>query len=169
MKVRLLLASAALALSGLGATLVVPATMAAACDDGHWPASVQGRPTLFHANGPAGDYIWHDGDGWHVRVTHPGSAGVVFSGRIVSDEPLEGNPVKLEDRDVVALSADRKVITYRFTNYGGVDGFDFRTSCAHRLTFTGNVAGHRVPRTHIWLGDGNENPLQNPFVVTRVG
>ena len=168
MKVRLLLASGVLTLSGLGAALLAPATMAAACDDGHWPASVQDRPTLFHANGPGGDYIWHDGSGWHLRVTHPGSAEVVFSGRIVSDEPLDGDPVKLEGSDVVALSADRKTITYRFTNYGGVDGFDFRTSCAHRLTFTGNAAGHRIPRTHIWLGALNANPLENPFVVTRL-
>jgi hypothetical protein len=169
MNARLLLASAVLTLSGLGSALVAPATMAAACDDGHWPASVQGRPTLFHAGGRGGDYVWHDGDGWHLRVTHPGSAGITLSGQIVSSAPLDGDPVRLEAGDVVTLSLDRKTITYRFTNYGGVDGFDFRTSCAQRLTFLGKASGERLPRTRIWLGSGNEHPLENPFVVIRVG
>ena len=187
MSVRLWLSSGATALS-IVVALAMPASMAAAttpasataatgataeittttCSDGHWPASVQGVPTLFHAGARGGDYIWHDANGWHLRVTHAGTARVVFSGRIVSSAPLDEVPVKLEGRDYVALSADRKVITYRMVNYGRIDGFNFRTACAQRLTFTGNMAGSRLPTSRIWIGHNNRHPLQNPFIVTRV-
>jgi hypothetical protein len=181
MKLRLWFASAALTLSGLFAAVAVPATTLAAtaatgtsttatttCTDGHWPRSVQGRPTLFHAGARAGDYIWHDANGWHVRVTHATSTRFVFSGRIVSSAPLDAAPVKLEGRDYVALSADRKTITYRLVNYGGIDGFNFRTACARSLSFLGYMNGAKLPVTRIWLGYYNVHPLQNPFTVTRV-
>jgi hypothetical protein len=183
MKLRLRLASGMLTLSSLVAAVAVPTTTLAAttaagsataaatttaCTDGHWPRSVQGRPTLFHAGARAGDYIWHDSNGWHVRVTHATSTRFVFSGRIVSSAPLDAAPVKLEGRDYVALSSDRKTITYRLVNYGGIDGFNFRTSCARSLSFLGNVNGAKLPVTRIWLGYYNVHPLQNPFVVSRV-
>jgi hypothetical protein len=183
MKLRLWLASATLGLSSLFAAVAVPATTLAAttpaasatvaaattaCTDGHWPRTVQGRPTLFHAGARAGDYIWHDANGWHVRVTHATSTRFVFSGRIVSSAPLDATPVKLEGRDYVALSADRKTITYRLVNYGGIDGFNFRTACARRLSFLGYMNGARLPVARIWLGYHNVHPLQNPFIVTRV-
>ena len=139
-----------------------------ACVDGHWPASVQGRPLLFHAGARAGDYIWHDAKGWHLRVTHPGKAGVVFSGKIVSSAPLDEVPVRLEARDVVTLSADKKTITYRFVNYGGVDGFDFRASCSDRLVFTSRMAGLKLPDWRVRLGPHSRPPLENPFVIRRV-
>jgi hypothetical protein len=185
MRLRLWLGTGALGLSMIAA-MAMPVSMAAAttttaataapstpltattCTDGHWPASVQGVPTLFHAGARGGDYIWHDARGWHLRVTHAGTAGVVFSGRIVSSAPLDAVPVKLEGRDYVALSADRKVITYRMVNYGRIDGFDFRTACAQRLSFLGNMAGSRLSPARIWIGHNNRHPLQNPFIVTRV-
>ena len=139
-----------------------------ACVDGHWPASVQGRPLLFHAGARAGDYIWHDSKGWHVRVTHQGKAGVVFSGTIVSAAPLDEVPVRLEPQDVVTLSADKMTITYRFVNHGAVDGFDFRASCSDRLVFTGRMAGLRLPDWRVRLGLHSRHPLENPFVLRRI-
>jgi hypothetical protein len=184
MKLRLSIAAGMLTLSGFAGALAVPAGMLAAepaaartsvtaattattCA-GHWPASVQGVPTLYHVGARAGDYIWHDTNGWHVRVTHPTSSRVVFSGTIVSSAPLAERPVKLEGRDYVALSADRKTITYRLYNYGRIDGFNFKTECAHTLKFTGNMAGSRLSPARIWIGRANLHPLQNPFIVTRV-
>ena len=88
----------------LAAALIVPTTAAAAtatCDEGRWPAAAQGAPVTYHAGARAGDYLWHNGTGWHLRVTHPGSRRVVFSGRIVSDQPLTVSSVKLEAGDSV--------------------------------------------------------------------
>jgi hypothetical protein len=144
------------------------AATSAACTDGSWPASVQGRPTLFQAGATAGDYIWHDSAGWHVRVTHPGADRVVFTGVIVASAPLDATPVRLEENDVVTVGADMRTITYRLVNYGGVDGFDFTTSCAARVTFGGRAGGDLLPIWRVWVGHNDRHPLENPFVVRRV-
>ncbi len=180
------LASGLFCLSGLGVALAAPMSVAAAdpdpaaaavadgaitttaCTAGHWPASVQGRPWL-HAGSRAGDYIWHDAAGWHLRVTHPGTRAVVFSGTIRSDEALTVKGVRLESQDSFTVSSDKKTVTYRFVNHGRVDGLDFRTDCAKHLSFGGRMNGHRLPVGRIWIGHRAHHPLQNPFTVRRIG
>jgi hypothetical protein len=176
---RHLVLSSLLGLSALGAALLVPTAAFAAtttattptptttCDEGRWPATVQGKPLAFVAGARAGDYIWHDSTGWHLRFTHPGSAKVVFSGTVVSSAALSVHPYRLEAGDTFALSADKKTLTYRFTNYGHIDGLDFRTACADRLWFRGSMAGVKLPVNRIWIGRAGHHPLQNPFVVLR--
>jgi hypothetical protein len=177
---RRLLASTLLGLSAITATILVPAATfaatsvatptaatAATCDEGRWPASVAGRPMSLKAGARTGDYIWHTSAGWHLRVTHPGRAGVIFSGRIVSNAALRVVPFKLESGDKFVLSADKKTLTYRFVNHGRIDGLDFTTACATRLMFRGSVAGTRLRPGRIWIGHAGRHPLQNPFVVLR--
>src|SRR4029450_7168656 len=86
--------SALLPLSAVGAGLLVPAATFAAepstCPATHWPASVHGMPTNLHPAARGGDYLWHNSNGWHLRVTHHGSRKVVFTGRIVSPTPITG-------------------------------------------------------------------------------
>jgi len=154
--------------TGVSSVESVAAAAAVACTDGHWPSSVQGRPMLFHAGARAGDYIWHDSAGWHFRVTHPGHGRVVFTGTIVASAPLTEAPVKLEKSDSVTLSADRKTITYRLVNYGFIDGFDFKTSCAARLAFGGRMDGVRLATWRIRIGHDDRHPLENPFVLRRI-
>jgi hypothetical protein len=178
------LASGLLCLSGLGIALAAPVSVAAAapdvavstpvvvtpaatCDAGHWPASVQGRPT-FHAGSRAGDRIWHDSTGWHLRVTHPGTKAVVFSGTIRSDAALTVKGARLESQDSFTLSADQKSVTYRFVNHGQIDGLDFTTDCAKHLSFAGRMNGHRLVIGRIWIGHRGHHPLQNPFAVRRI-
>ncbi|HEX5825272.1 MAG TPA: hypothetical protein VFY18_12510 [Candidatus Limnocylindrales bacterium] len=169
-------------LSAITAGLLAPASAFAAttspaastvstavvCTDGRWPLAVQGVPTLFHAGAQAGDYIWHDANGWHLRVTHVGSTRAVFTGRIVSSAPMTARAIRLEGGDTMALSADRLTLTYRFYNYGAVDGIDFKTACARRLAFSGSLNGAKLPVGRIWIGHGNHHPLQNPFAITRI-
>jgi hypothetical protein len=145
-----------------------PTTASDPACTGHWPIAAQGMPATFKAGARAGDYVWHSASGWHLRVTHVGTGKLVFSGRVVSDVPLSVTPVRLEGTDYVALSADKKTITYRLTNYGRIDGFDFTTACAQRLTFAGHVAGSRLPALRIWVGRYGRHPLQNPFSIIRV-
>jgi hypothetical protein len=169
---RHLVLSGLLSLSALTAALGIPATTLAsttACDEGRWPASVQGQPITFMAGARAGDYIWHNTTGWHIRFTHPGTARIIFSGTIVANTALSVTPYKLEGGDAFALSADKKTLTYRFSNYGRIDGLDFRTACATRLWFRGSVAGVRLPTGRIWIGRAGRHPLQNPFVILRTG
>lgn len=181
MHLRRSLLTGLLGLSVVAAGLLVPATSLASssstatgttttavCTDGHWPASVQGRPTILHSGGPAGDYIWHDAAGWHLRVTHATRIRRVFTGRIVASAPMAVTPFRTEAGDTIGLSADKLTITYRFINYGHVDGLDFRTACAHRVSFSGSMSGTRLPTSRIWIGYRNRHPLENPFVVIRV-
>jgi len=182
MTVRRPLLGGLIGLLALTAALVTPATTlaatptasavatASACTDGHWPASVQGVPTAWHAGGAAGDYVWHDATGWHLRVTHRGTGKVVFSGKIVASAPITSAvAVRLEGSDSIALSADKLTLTYRFTNYGKIDGLNFRTDCARRVSFAGSMGASKLPIGRIWVGRGNHHPLQNPFAVIRVG
>jgi hypothetical protein len=162
----LLAPATSFAASPSGATTAAAAT--AACTNGHWPASVQGKPTILHSGGRAGDYIWHDSAGWHLRVTHANSLRRVFTGRITASAPMTVKAFRTENADAIALSADNKTITYKFYNYGHVDGLDFKTDCARRVTFAGSMAGVKLPTSRIWIGHRNRHPLQNPFVVIRV-
>jgi hypothetical protein len=158
-----------LSLSALSAALIVPAGVFATttCDEGRWPTRVQGQPATFAAGARAGDYIWHDANGWHVHVTHPGSTRVGFSGTIVSNAALSVNGYRLESGDGFTLSADRKTLTYRFVNHGRIDGLDFRSACATRLSFRGSMAGAKLPVGRIWIGRAGHHPPQNPFVILR--
>ena len=155
----------------LGAALIVPTTASAVetavCDEGHWPAATQGKPITYTSGGRAGDYLWHNATGWHLRVTHVGSRRVMFSGRIVSDQPLSVNGVRLEGSDSFALSADKLTLTYRFANYGNTDGLDFRTACATKLRVRGSMAGEKLPVGRIWIGRAGTHPLSNPFTIER--
>jgi len=135
---------------------------------GRWPAAVQGKPAMYQPGARAGDYIWHDAAGWHLRVTKVTADKAVFSGRIRSDRPLTVAGVALESGDSFTLSADRLVLTYRFVNHGHVDGLDFRTACAERLGFAGSMNGRLLPTSRIWIGAASRHPLQNPFAIARV-
>jgi len=166
-----------IAVSLLSVALVAPAATSAASPTsttteatcaGRWPSSVQGAPTLLRSGGRAGDYIWHNSTGWHLRVTHTTSSRMVFSGRITATAPLKVTPYQLEGGDWIALSADRLTITYRFYNYGHLDGLDFTTACARRVTFSGYVNGTKLPTSRLWIGRDNRHPLQNPFAVLRI-
>lgn len=176
---RRLILSAMLSLGTIAGAFVLPAATFAAetgttptvttttCDEGRWPASTQGQPVTFKAGARAGDYIWHNSTGWHIRFTHPGTARRTFTGRIVSNTPLTVSSYKFESGDTFALSADHKTLTYRVRNYGHIDGLDFRTACATRLSFGGSMSGAKLPIGRIWIGHYGRHPLQNPFVVTR--
>lgn len=160
---------------GLCLAVLVPAAASAATTTtdeagctGHWPASVQGKPTTLKAGARAGDYLWHDSRGWHLRVTKVTSSKAVFTGRIRSDTPLRVSGVLLEKGDTFTLSADKLTLTYRFTNHGHIDGLDFRTACANRLGISGSMDGKLLPTARIWLGARGHHPLQNPFAISRV-
>jgi hypothetical protein len=164
---------------GLSLALLAPASAAAAGgpeptgtgDDagcpGHWPAAVQGKPATYAAGARAGEYLWHDARGWHLRVTKVNSERAVFTGRIKSDRPMTVSGVLLEEGDRITLSADRLTLSYRFANYGHIDGLDFRTACATRLDITGAMNGATLPASRVWIGANGRHPLGVPFAILR--
>lgn len=145
-----------------------PSATAAACDEQPWEAMVQGRPD-FHPGGLSGDYLWHDRSGFHLRVTHRGKEQIVYSGQLLASAPMRIEPVKLEGRDYVALSADHRYLTFRFYNYGRTDGVDFHTDCASRLQVRWlDANGHPVWHERVYLGAKSQHPQHVPFLVHRM-
>jgi hypothetical protein len=144
-----------------------PATTTS-CPNGHWPGLVQGRPESLRAGAAAGIYLWHSSTGWHLRATHRSHAKFVFTGRITASAPMRERPRRLEGNDWVALSADRKTISFRLTNYGGIDGFDFKTACASSITVTGRVQGKQLTSRQVFLGRHGSHPTSVPFTVERL-
>jgi hypothetical protein len=131
------------------------------------PSYVEGRPGNLHVRGATGDYLWHDGNGWHLRVTHRTKHRTVFRGVIRSDAPMTFQRVRDEKQDKVWLSSDGKTLAFRFVNYGAIDGVDFADSCASTVKFGLLLAGHRLGLNHIYIGAHEARPDHNPFVISR--
>jgi hypothetical protein len=135
--------------------------------DDAWPAWVQGRPDGFDAGDIGGVYLWHDNDGWHLRVTHATDDKAVISGVIHTPGRLvDVHGVALEKADQLTLGPDEHTMAFRFTNYGHIDGIDFRTACAPVLRFAFDRSGHLLPADRVFVGDDKNHP-GNPFRVFR--
>ena len=147
------------------------ATTNTKCDDerdGAWPWWTQGKPDSFEAGATGGVYMWHDGDGWHVRVTHANDDKTTFTGRLQTSGAFVGvKPIALEHNDVVSVGSGGHVVTFKFENYGHIDGFDFHTSCAPAISVSLTRGGHRLPTDRIFIGDHQIHPAGNPFRIHR--
>ena len=138
------------------------------CSTGTLPAIVQGQPAALHAGAAAGDYVWHDSHGWHVAVTHANTKRMVFTGTIRATKPMTYARVRDERNDKVSLSDDKLTLTFRFVNYGHIDGVDIGADCARVVRFAFRLDGNSVPRTHVFLGSHGRHPTSDPFAVERV-
>ena len=168
-----------LTLSALSMALIVPTgasaaapavtttTTTAACAETGWPAWSEGRPASFKSGARWGEYLWHTSNGWRLRVTKPGTLLRTFSGKIVSDVEMIVTSYHLESNDHWTLSADKKTLTYRFRNYGNVDGLNIKADCATRLWVRGSRSGVKLPVGRIWIGHDGHHPLTNPFEILR--
>ena len=139
---------------------------AVSCDEGHWPATVQGQPERLHAGSTAGYYVWHDRYGWHLRTTTPQKSPHVFIGRIVSSDNIKSvTMVRDENDDRVSVSGH--TLSFRFVTYAGIDGVNFTVGCTNSVTFELKQGGSWVPAYRIFLGHYGRAP-HNPFTVSRV-
>jgi hypothetical protein len=146
-----------------------PDVKAAKCDLHGWADRVQGRPAHFAAHDKGSNYLWHATDGFHLRVTHRSSDRSVYTGSVTASAPIvDVKAIRLEKADKIWLSADHRTLYYRFANYGGVDGIDFRTDCATSLTAHDlKVGTHRLPTSRVYLGATKAHPAHIPFTVHR--
>ena len=130
-----------------------------------WPASAEGRPAA-HLEAE-GVYVWHSSNGWRLRVNDPGTDRAVFTGSVKVDGKIFAVGRHLENgaEGVVRLGAHAAV--FRFMNFGGVDGMNFRTKCS--TTFRVNVKknGVTVPTEHVYIGAAGDHPAAVPFIITR--
>jgi hypothetical protein len=133
-------------------------------------ALVVGTGAAAHADTapPARDpvSVWHDNTGWHVRVTHRSLHDRTFAGAVhTSGEFVDVKGVKLERNDRLKVSADGHTITFRFNNYGAIDGFDFSTTNAPALKLGFLSDGRVVPARRIGIGADGHHPSHDPFVI----
>jgi hypothetical protein len=155
--------------SASGSTIAAPTPGATACDRAPWELKVQGRPHSFSGRDRGGVYLWHNTTGFHLRVTHRTNERVVYSGVITSSAAMRMDPVRLEKGDYVRISASHRVIAFAFGNHGHIDGINFHTDCAQRLTVSHLRAGlHRLPTDRVYLGVTKAHPAHIPFVVHRI-
>ena len=150
-----------------GVAVATSATCTVQKDD-HWPARVQGEPAGINPKTSAATYMWHDRDGWHVRVTHHKTNLRSFSGQITTTGKFgAAKPVRLEKADSFAVSPDRHSLTFLFKNHGYIDGVDFTTRCAPSLTFAFQSDGKTTPTARIVIGRNSVHPKHNPFTINR--
>ena len=170
--------SAALIAGGVGvmaspAGAATPSTTAATgCATGQLPPSILGNPNvkpgqtggayIGHGTGPNGERV-----GYGFAVTHPGSKPVVFTGTITASAPISAAKVRVERHDVIRLSADKHTLTFRFVNYGAIDGVAFRADCAKTVTFKLFADGHQLVTDRVFLGANRVHPTSNPFTIER--
>jgi hypothetical protein len=140
-----------------------------AAGDSTWRPWVQGVPQGINLQRAHGVYMWHDGRGWHIRVTHVSDSLRTFSGQLISAGEFRNvTPVALEDGDTLAVSANRHTVSFLFTNYGHVDGLDFTTHCAPRIRFAFQSDGVTVPKGNIAIGHAATHPAGDPFSIASV-
>ena len=152
-------------------TAVATATKATKCSvitDDHWPSWVQGRPKGIDPHTTAAIYMWHDGDGWHIRVTHRTTNKRTFAGELATSGTFANvHAVHLERNDQLQVTGDHHVIDFLFRNYGAIDGVDFHTHCAPSISFSFQSDGSTAPPSRIVIGNNGANPSSDPFTILR--
>ena len=154
---------AALVASPLAA--VAPSADAADC--GRLPAVVQGNP-LVQAQDRGVAYLYHGTNGWGFRVTHASHSKITVTSTINASSGISHyRTYRLERGYAVAESADGKLMSFRLTNVGGLDGFDFRAECSQQLTVNVKVDGTQLPTNRVYLGKNRVHPTSVPFTIER--
>lgn len=180
MRLSRLLALISAVIVGLAGSLVAAAPASAAtapkpkgeqcrgARDDEWPDWVNGKPAGFDAGDNGGVYVWHDGAGWHLRVTHKTDDQKVFAGEVrTRGELVDVQGVALEKGDRLEVTHDRHELRFRFRNYGHIDGLDFRTVCAPALAMRFAADGHRLPADRVVIGHEDRHPDHDPFRIQR--
>jgi hypothetical protein len=115
-----------------------------------------------------GVYLWHGSNGYSLRATHPGTRKVVFSGRLSASNSFSHiTRVAFERADSLAVSSDHKQLTFRFTNYGRIDGINFAADCSRLMRVNIRIDGATASPRQIKLGAHRTNPTSNPFTIQR--
>ena len=153
--------------------------VAEACDTGRWTGAVnpEGRPDGFDAGDAGAVYVWHDGDGWHIRATDKRATDHHYTGSIHISRNgsfTDVRPVRDEKDDRVSVDGD-DTLHYDFHTFASIDGVDFRVTCRsqrgadvdhQRLTFHALFDGRPIA-DRVRIGDTKQSPTAATFAFTR--
>jgi len=151
-----------------GALMVAPAASASGktCPGGSWPSELNGRPTEV-AIGMTGMALWRDGRVWKLRVSEAGRDPAVFTGTVSTNGAVVAVGSHLERGDKV-VRRSRSKVAYGFTNFGAIDGLNFRVGCASRVRIAGRLNGRRLDPAIVYVGHDNHHPNNVPFTIKKV-
>jgi hypothetical protein len=137
------------------------------CSTGVLPNIVMGSPDV-RPGQALGVYLWHGSNGYSLRATHPGHQRVVIAGRLSASNGFSNvTKVRFERADSLSLSADHKTMTFRFTNYGYIDGINFAANCSKLMRVKIRINEAVASPRQIKLGKRRSNPTSNPFAIER--
>lgn len=149
------------------------------CDAGRWTGAInpEGRPDGFDAGDAGAVYVWHDGDGWHIRTTDRRATDHHYTGTVrlsPAGSFTDVHAVRDERDDKIFLVGDN-TLRYDFHTFASIDGADFRVTCPperkgevehQRLTFHTEFDGHPVA-DRVRIGDSKQSPRAATFAFTR--
>lgn len=120
----------------------------------------EGMPA-FKAGDPEAFFIWHDINGWHLRVTTPKKKWHAFQGVVRA----LGNPITnvKATRPALAskLQTTNKAVFFDFEIFEGIDGFDWNTD---ERCMTIELRIDKLPQpSRIHVGAKGETPVAMPF------
>jgi hypothetical protein len=130
-----------------------------------------GRPEGSIVDQTARYYVWHDGQGWHLRTT--AKVGRNFNGAVrVKDAKIKtfksvglkrDNQGKAED--VWRVNDARTELKFQFKTGKLSDGIDLvLDGDAGQIEFELNIDKQKNPRA-IFVGRGLQHPATNPFTL----
>jgi hypothetical protein len=151
---------------------------AVACDAGQWRGAIspEGRPDGLDAGDAGAVYVWHDGDGWHIRTTDRRAVDHHYTGTIRL-EPRAASFADIrtvrDERDDRVFVDGTNVLHYDFHTFASIDGADFRITCPARqradrqvLAFHTDFDGHPIA-DRVRIGDSKQSPKTADFAFTR--
>lgn len=131
--------------------------------------SAVGRPNNYKLADPARYFVWHDSDGWHLRVTAPRNRSIVFKGaiRLHGAKFLAVRPIGIDKKtDAGSMSPDKTELTFQFTTSGKFDGFDFNLDAADESKIEFELLSFgRKAADRIFIGGKAANPKAYQFAL----
>jgi hypothetical protein len=159
--------TAALLGVGAGSATAAPEDDSPGCSTGVLPNVVMGSPDVKPGQA-LGVYLWHGSNGYSLRATHPGHAKVVIAGRLSASNGFSHiTKVAFEKADWLRMSSDGKQLTFRFTNYGHIDGINLAANCSRLIRVNIQINGAAASPRQVKLGKHRSNPTSNPFAIER--
>jgi hypothetical protein len=141
-----------------------------------WTGTVATGFPRIHKFDNQGYYIGAHGDVWDIEVSHTVDARVIFSGTITINTGSFTNVAKIQLEAGDRVTANGGVITFKFNNYGYIDGITFTTPPdATSITFnlfitTGTGANAKTvpaPPSQIFLGSHDVPAPTSPLTLFR--
>jgi hypothetical protein len=128
-----------------------------------------GRPEGSIVDQTARYYVWHDGQGWHMRTTAKG--GRNFHGKIRTHDAtiksyksvgLKNDKQKKTSTDSWRVNDARNELTFQFLTAQLSDGLDLVVDGEGEVEFELNIDKQKNPQA-VFVGRGLQHPDTNPF------